>query len=58
MSQIKASALELIGGTPLLRLNGYTKKAGITDVTLLANYPPRYSEEDRRDREWFTIPRS
>ena len=24
------SVLELIGGTPLLKLNGYTKKQGIT----------------------------
>ncbi len=50
MSQIKESALELIGGTPLLRLNGYTKKAGITDVTLLAKLEylnPAGSVKDR-----------
>lgn len=36
MSQIKESALELIGGTPLLKLNRYSKKAGISDATVLA----------------------
>ena len=36
MSQIKESALELIGGTPILKLNRYAKKAGITDSTILA----------------------
>ena len=36
MSQIKESALELIGGTPMLKLNGYSKKAGITEATILA----------------------
>ena len=29
MSQIKESALELIGKTPILKLNGYAKKAEI-----------------------------
>ena len=50
MSQIKESALELIGGTPILKLNGYTKKAGITDVTLLAKLEylnPAGSVKDR-----------
>ena len=36
MSDIKQSALELIGKTPILQLNGYSKKANVTDVTLLA----------------------
>lgn len=36
MSNIKESALELIGGTPILKLNGYTKKAGINNATILA----------------------
>lgn len=36
MSNIKESALELIGETPLLRLNQYSKKAGITEATILA----------------------
>ena len=30
MSQIKESALELIGKTPILKLNGYSTKAGVT----------------------------
>lgn len=50
MSQIKESALELIGGTPLLKLNRYTKKAGISDVTLLAKLEylnPAGSVKDR-----------
>ena len=29
MADIKQSALELIGGTPVLQLNNYAKKAGI-----------------------------
>ncbi len=36
MSKIKESALELIGGTPILKLNGYAKKAGIKNATILA----------------------
>lgn len=36
MSQIKESVLELIGKTPILKLNRYAKKAGIADVTILA----------------------
>ena len=36
MSDIKQSALELIGGTPLLQLNGYSKKREITEATVLA----------------------
>lgn len=50
MSQIKESAAELIGGTPILRLNGYAKKAGITGVDLLAKLEylnPAGSVKDR-----------
>lgn len=50
MSQIKESALELIGGTPMLKLNGYSKKAGITEVTILAKLEylnPAGSVKDR-----------
>ena len=36
MSKIKESALELIGKTPILKLNGYAKKAGVTDAVILA----------------------
>ena len=34
MSQIKESSLELIGGTPILKLSRYAKKAGVTDATI------------------------
>lgn len=50
MSKIKGSALELIGGTPLLKLNGYVKKKGITDATILAKLEylnPAGSVKDR-----------
>lgn len=36
MSEIKESALELIGRTPLLKLNRYGEKAGIQDAVILA----------------------
>ena len=36
MGDIKNSALELIGKTPILKLNRYSEKAGISGVTLLA----------------------
>lgn len=50
MSQIKESALELIGNTPMLKLNGYMKKMGIRDVTILAKLEylnPAGSVKDR-----------
>lgn len=50
MSKINESALELIGGTPLLRLNGYAKKKGITNATILAKLEylnPAGSVKDR-----------
>lgn len=50
MSQIKESALELIGGTPILKLNGYMKKAGVTGATILAKLEylnPAGSVKDR-----------
>lgn len=50
MSGIKESALELIGGTPLLKLNRYTKKAEIKDTTILAKLEylnPAGSVKDR-----------
>ncbi|MBQ9609766.1 MAG: cysteine synthase A [Lachnospiraceae bacterium] len=50
MSQIKESALELIGGTPILKLNGYTKKKGISNATILAKLEylnPAGSVKDR-----------
>ena len=50
MGKIKESALELIGGTPILKLNGYSKKAGITNATILAKLEylnPAGSVKDR-----------
>ena len=50
MSDIKQSSLELIGKTPLLQLNGYSKKAGITNATILAKLEylnPAGSVKDR-----------
>ena len=50
MSQIKESSLELIGGTTILKLNRYTEKAGIKDVTILAKLEylnPAGSVKDR-----------
>ena len=35
MSKITASALELIGGTPLLKADRYADKAGVQDATIL-----------------------
>lgn len=50
MSEIRESALELIGETPLLKLNRYSKKAGVTGATLLAKLEylnPAGSVKDR-----------
>lgn len=50
MSQIKESSLELIGGTPILKLNRYTEKVGIKDATILAKLEylnPAGSVKDR-----------
>lgn len=50
MSNIKESSVELIGGTPLLKLNRYSKKAGATEATILAKLEylnPAGSVKDR-----------
>jgi cysteine synthase A len=50
MSEIKQSALELIGGTPILQVNAYAKKKGITEATVLAKLEylnPAGSVKDR-----------
>ncbi len=50
MRTIKESAAELIGNTPMLRLNRYSAKEGITGVTLLAKLEylnPAGSVKDR-----------
>lgn len=50
MSQIKESALELIGGTPILKLSRYAQKAGVKDATILGKLEylnPAGSVKDR-----------
>lgn len=50
MGQIKESALELIGGTPILKLNRYAKKAKAADAVILAKLEylnPAGSVKDR-----------
>lgn len=50
MSEIKQSAAELIGKTPILKLNNYTKAAGVNDATILAKLEylnPAGSVKDR-----------
>lgn len=50
MAKIKESAAELIGGTPLLRLNQYSQKVGATETTILAKLEylnPAGSVKDR-----------
>ena len=50
MIEIKQSALELIGNTPLLQLNAYSKKREITQATVLAKLEylnPAGSVKDR-----------
>ena len=50
MSEIKESALELIGGTPLLKLNRYSEKAGVKGAEIIAKLEylnPAGSVKDR-----------
>lgn len=50
MSKIKESSLELIGQTPMLKLNRYAKKAGVKDAIMLAKLEylnPAGSVKDR-----------
>lgn len=50
MGNIKQSAAELIGGTPVLQLNNYMKNAGITNAVILAKLEylnPAGSVKDR-----------
>ena len=37
MSNYVESAAELVGKTPLLKLNGYSKKAGVTEANILVS---------------------
>ena len=50
MSEIRESALELIGGTPLLKLNRYSERAGVKEAVILAKLEylnPAGSVKDR-----------
>lgn len=50
MSEIKESAVELIGGTPLLQLNRYMEKSGVTGAKIIAKLEylnPAGSVKDR-----------
>ena len=50
MSKIIESALELIGKTPLLKLNNYSKKVGVENAVILAKLEylnPAGSVKDR-----------
>lgn len=50
MSQIKESSVELIGNTPILKLNRYAEKAGIQNATILGKleyFNPAGSVKDR-----------
>ena len=50
MGDIRESAAELIGKTPILKLNNYAKKAGATEATILAKLEylnPAGSVKDR-----------
>ena len=50
MADIKQSVLDLIGGTPILKLNAYSKAAGITDAVVLGKLEylnPAGSVKDR-----------
>ena len=50
MADIKESSLELVGGTPLLKLNRYSRKAGVDNASILAKLEylnPAGSVKDR-----------
>lgn len=55
MSDIKQSSLELIGKTPLLQLNGYTKKSGIDNATILAKLEYLNPAGSVKDRVAFSM---
>ena len=55
MSDIKQSSLELIGKTPLLQLNGYTKKSGIENARILAKLEYLNPAGSVKDRVAFSM---
>ena len=50
MKKIVESALDLIGNTPMLKLNHYMKRNGITDVTILAKLESMNPAGSAKDR--------
>ena len=60
MSKITASALELIGGTPLLKADRYADKAGVKDATILTKleYCLLYTSPSPRDATLSRMPSS
>ncbi len=55
MSEMKQRALELIGITPLLQVNGYAKKREITEATVLAKLEYLNPAGSVKDRIAFAI---
>jgi cysteine synthase A len=50
MSEVKNSVIDLIGKTPIVKIDRYTQKAGVTDATILAKleyFNPAGSVKDR-----------
>ena len=50
MTAVKESALELIGETPILKLNNYSREAGITKATVLAKLEYLNPADSVKDR--------
>lgn len=55
MSDIKESALELIGKTPILKLNRYAEKAGVKDAVILAKLEYLNPAGSVKDRVAFSM---
>ncbi len=55
MGKILESSLELIGGTPILKLNRYAEAAGVSDAVILAKLeylnPGGFGERPRCARD-------
>ena len=49
MGKILESSLELIGGTPILKLNRYAEAAGVSDAVILAKLEYLNPETGRDD---------
>ena len=55
MSDIKTSALELIGNTPILELRRYTQKVGVTDAKIFAKLEYYNTAGSVKDREALSM---